>query len=73
MAKIEMTIEQLESLLIQQKQITIERCLSNSYYYNMESTNGHSQSLKIDKEKFVENGMTAGYPNDFKVLKQYVK
>lgn len=73
MAKIEMTIEELEQMLYEQKKITVEKCLSHNYIYNKESTDGHSKSLPIDEEKFKEWGMKASYPNDFNVLKKYVK
>lgn len=73
MAKIEMTIEELERMLYEQKRITVERCLSHNYIYNTESTDGHLKTLPIDETKFKEHGMKAGYPNDFEVLKRYVK
>lgn len=68
-----MTIEELERMLYEQKRITVEKCLSHNYIYNKESTDGHSKSLPIDEDKFKENGMSAKYPNDFEVLKRYVK
>lgn len=72
-AEIKITITQLEYLLDQQKEITIERCMQNTSFYNSESTEGHMKSLPIDKEKFVKNGLTANYPHDFTVLKKYIK
>jgi|WetSurMetagenome_2_1015567.scaffolds.fasta_scaffold1042832_1 hypothetical protein len=72
MAKIEMTLEQLESLLNEQKRITVEKCLGHNYYYNKESTDGHAKSLPIDEDKFKKQGMEAKYPNDFEVLKKYL-
>ncbi len=73
MAKIEMTIEQLERMLNEQKRITVEKCLGHNYCYNTESTEGHLKTLPIDEQKFKEQGMKAGYPNDFEVLKRYIK
>jgi len=73
MAKIEMTLEQLESLLNEQKRITIEKCLGHNYYYNKESTDGQAKSLPIDEDKFKKQGMEAKYPNDFEVLKKYLR
>lgn len=73
MAKIEMTIAQLEQMLIEQKLITVEQCLSNSHIYNKESTGACSFPLPIDDLKFKENGMKADYPNEFNVLKKYIK
>ena len=71
--EIKITLSQLESLLIQQKKITIKQCMSHNYYYNKESTEGHSKSLPIDEEKFQSHGMKADFPEDFKTLKKYIK
>ena len=68
-----MTIEDLEKMLHEQKRITVEKCLLHNYIYNKESTEGHSKSLPIDEDKFKKHGMSAKYPNDFEVLKRYVK
>lgn len=73
MAKIEMTIEELERMLYEQKRITVEQCLSHNYIYNKESTDDHLKSLPIDEVKFKEHGMKAKYTNDFEILKRYVK
>lgn len=73
MGKIEMTVQELESLLHEQKRITVEKCLSHNYIYNKESADGCAKSLPIDEEKFKEWGMKANYPNDFNVLKKFVK
>lgn len=73
MVKIEMTLEQLKSLLNEQKRITIEKCLGHNYFYNKESTEGHAKTLPIDEDKFRKQGMEAEYPNDFKVLKKYLR
>ena len=73
MGKIEMTVSELENLLHEQKRLTVEKCLSHNYIYNKESTEGHAKSLPIDEQKFKEWGMKASYPNDFNVLKKFVK
>lgn len=73
MKTIELTIDELKSLLDQQRELTIEQCLSNSSYYNKESTDGQAWTLPIDKEKFILNGRHGGYPNDFVVLSKYLK
>jgi energy-converting hydrogenase A subunit M len=73
MSKIEITIAQLKALLDEQKMITIAKCLSHSYYYNKESTEGVSKSLPIDEDKFREQGMQSKYPKDFEVLDRYIK
>ena len=70
--KIELTIKQLELLLVEQKRMTVEKCMGHSSYYNLESTDGESKSLPIDKDKFTEQGMQARFPNDFEILKKYL-
>lgn len=69
----EFTIQQLEILLNDQKRIVIERLLNGTGYYNTESTAGVYKTLPIDKEKFTEQGLKASYPDEFNVLKKYVK
>ena len=73
MQKIELTIQELQQLLNEQRELTIEQCLSNSSYYNKESTEGQRWALPIDNERFVINGRHCGYPNDFIVLSKYIK
>jgi hypothetical protein len=73
MGKIEITIEDLERLLQEQKRITVEKCLSHNYFYNKESTEGHLKTLPIDEDKFKEQGMSANFPNEFNILKKYIK
>lgn len=70
--KFQITLQQLENLLTEQKKITIERCMSHSYCYNTESTEGNLKTLPIDKDKFIENGLKASYPKDFEILKKYI-
>lgn len=73
MQKIELTIQELKYLLDQQRELTIEKCLSNSSYYNKESTDSQSWTLPIDSEKFKKNGQETRYPDDFIVLSKYIK
>lgn len=71
--QIELTLDQLKSLLDQQKQLTINTLLNCPSYYNKESTDGYSKSLPIDKENFRNLGMRADYPPDIDVLTRYIK
>lgn len=71
--EIVLTLNQLEDLLYQQKKNVIEKLLGSSYYYNANNTPGHLNSLPINEEKFKEIGYQATYPNDFYVLKKYIK
>lgn len=68
-----MTIRQLEILLDEQKRLVIDCLAGQSANYNTESTAGSYKSLPIDREKFKEAGMAARYPDDLRVLKQYIK
>ena len=70
--KISISISDLERMLKEQRRIMIERCMSNSSFYNKEGTESHSFSLKIDKDKFLENGEKAAYPQEFLTLKKYL-
>lgn len=70
---ITLTLQELKSLLDQQKTITVEKCLSNSAYYNEESTESQAKSLPINPFKFKENGHACKYPSDFQVLTKYLK
>jgi len=72
-AIITITLDQLKSLLDQQIEITIEKCMSQTSYYNDESTDSCSKSLPINKERFYKNGRNSKYPNDFIVLSKYLK
>ncbi len=67
----EITLEQLEGLLNEQKKIVIENLLGLTYYYNPESTESSSKSLAIDREKFSELGMKSGFPKDVETLKRF--
>ena len=69
---ITISISELEYLLRQQKEITIEKLLSCTYYYNEESTDGNLKSMAINKDKFKEVGLTAKFPSDVEVLKKYL-
>ena len=67
----EISIEQLEYLLREQKRLTIDQLLGSTTYYNSENTIGVLKSLPIDKDKFTELGMKAKLPNDIEILKRY--
>ena len=67
----EITIEQIESLLREQKKLVIEKLLNSTSYYNSENTESSLKSLPIDKNKFTELGEKADYPKDIKILKSY--
>lgn len=71
--KIKITLSELEFLLDRQKRAVIDRLYECSGYYNSKSSPGIHAPLPIDKEKFIEKGMDASYPNDFEVLKKYLK
>lgn len=71
--EIKISIQQLEALLDQQKELVIESLLNNSSYYNEASTPGMSISMNINKERFELTGKKASYPHDFKVLTKYLK
>lgn len=71
--EIKITIQQLESLLNQQKEIVIEKLAGQSSYYNLESDGGHMKTLPINKDKFREAGIQARFPDEFVVLKKYVR
>lgn len=73
MDKINISLHQIIWLLNQQKAKTIERLLSSTSYYNPESTEGHSKSIPIDKDKFEEIGLSAKFPEDIQVLIKYLK
>lgn len=70
---ITISLDQLLHLLNHQKAKAIERLLGSASYYNLESTEGHSKSLPIDKGKFEEIGLSAKYPDDVLVLLKYLK
>jgi len=71
--EIKITLDQLRSLLNQQKALVVERLRSSSSYYNKESTEGHCKSLPIDEGKFEEQGLSSKYPEDFNTLVKYLK
>jgi hypothetical protein len=70
--KITLTLDQIESLLNQQKRKTIEKLLSHTYLYNTESSGDTYKSLTIDKDKFTDQGMESSFPDDIEVLKKYL-
>lgn len=72
MDKITITIEQLESLLFEQKKLVAEKLLGMTYYYNSESTDGCSKSIgNIDSYKFKEVAFSSSLPDEFNILKKY--
>lgn len=73
MPQIQMSVQELQSILDDQKRMVIEKLLIHSSYYNTESDASNYRTLPIDPDKFKDQGMKAGYPNDFEVLKKYVK
>ncbi|MEO7977751.1 hypothetical protein [Flavobacterium sp.] len=70
--KINITLKQLQWLLNEQKRLTASYLLGMTYYYNPESTAGHSKCINIDKEKFNEVANKSEFPKDFETLKQYL-
>jgi hypothetical protein len=71
--ELKITIDQLENLLMEQKRIVVEKLLDRTGYYNTESDSGNYRTLPIDKEKFLEVGMSARLPDDINILKRYIK
>lgn len=71
--KIEITIEQLEYLLNRQKRIVIDKLKGCTSYWNGESTPAVSKAINIDDEKFLESGLESKFPEDFIILKKYIK
>jgi len=65
------TVQQLRSLLNQQKELVIDKLASGGSYYNSENTQGMSKSLPIDKGLFYELGMKAPFPKDLEILEKY--
>ncbi len=70
--KLSMTLDQLQELLTEQKRLVVDRLEHNTYQYNAESTDDHSKSLKIDREKMQKIGMEARFPDAFLTLKAYL-
>lgn len=70
--KIEITLDQLKSLLNQQKEMVAEKLLGCTSYYNPESTAGHIKSMAIDKDKFKSMAMECKHPNDIIILDKYL-
>lgn len=68
----EITLEQLQDLLQQQKDIVIDKLLNTSSYWNGENTPGHMKSINIETSKFIETGRRTPFPNDVEVLKKYL-
>lgn len=70
----EISLEQLEQLLVEQKRLVIERLLTHTYVYNTNTTDSESVPLRdIDKIQFTKHGLGASFPNDFNILKKYIR
>lgn len=69
----EITIEQLESLLNEQKRLVAERLINSSTEWNAENTPGHVESLrsKINENSFMQIAQHTSLPNDLLILKKY--
>jgi hypothetical protein len=68
----EFTLEQIESLLNQQKKIVIDALLNRTSSYNSLNTEGRMSTIdNIDKEKFTKTGMETDFPKDILVLRKY--
>jgi hypothetical protein len=71
---IHLTLKELRDLLDAQKELVIDKLRVSTAYYNRESTEGHLKSIdSIDREKFVNIGREAKYPNDYNILVKYLK
>jgi hypothetical protein len=71
--EIKITLEDLERMLNRQKEIVIEKLSDHTSYWNGDSTESHYRSVNINKEKFSKQGMTSRFPEDFNVLKKYIR
>jgi hypothetical protein len=70
---IKISIEDLKSLLVQQKTLVVEKLLSQTYSYNTESSDSHLKSISnIDRSKFLEVAISSKFPTDFEVLNKYL-
>lgn len=69
----EITIEQLESLLNEQKRLVAEKLINSSTEWNAENIPGRIESLrsKINENSFMQIAKNASIPNDVIVLKKY--
>lgn len=66
------TLEQLENLLNQQRELVIDRLLHTSSYWNGDSKPGHQLSVNIVEDRFIETGRKTPLPEDVMVLKRYL-
>ncbi len=71
--EIKITIEQLESMLCQQKKLVIDKLVGQSSQYNSTNTDGTISPLPIDETKFNQCGLGARFPDEFVTLKKYVR
>lgn len=65
------TLNQLKSLLNEQKELVIKKLQAESYLYNPKSTAGHAYTLELNWDEFKKRGMAAPYPDDIQVLERY--
>ncbi|QYS85426.1 hypothetical protein JJC03_09260 [Flavobacterium oreochromis] len=65
------TIEQLEYLFKQQKELVVDRLLNSTGSYNNKTDSGNYVPLDINKEEFRKIAMSAKMPNDIEILKKY--
>lgn len=72
MGKIEMTVAELENMLLEQKRSTAEYITRNLTVYHW-----YGMGNKVDSDKAKEELKTeclkSHFPNDFSVLKKFVK
>lgn len=71
--EIKITLQDLEIMLNRQKQIVVETLSDHTGYWNADSTEGAMKTVNINKDRFSERGMNSRYPEDFNVLKKYLK
>lgn len=69
--KIELTINQLNEMLTEQKQVVGEYITRNLSVYMWFAE--FSRDITKAKEELKQQVMKSGYPNDFNVLNKYIK
>jgi len=69
--KLQLTIEELETLLNEQKQVTADYITRNLSFYDFYRNPGEVDLIK-NREQLEEQCLKSGYPNDFNVLKKYI-
>lgn len=71
--EITISIDDLESMLREQKLITMECLRNNTGYWNNDSDESNYRMVNINKAKFEEQAIKSRYPDTFNTLKKYVK